>query len=124
VFRDLPPYAGAVETLAQLSRRHRIVIISSKFDWAIPDTLEWIAEQRLPTREIHFVWDKTGVPCDVYLEDAPHNVTALVRSRPEAVVCRFIRPWNDPVPGAKDVTSWADFTRVVQLAGRQRQARA
>ncbi len=121
IFRDLPVYEGALDALARLARRHRIVIVSSKYDWAIPDTLEWIAEHRVPTRELHFVWDKASVDCDVYLEDAPHNLTALVEARPHATVCRFVRPWNQPLAGAVDVNDWPTFVDVVEeLAKRQR----
>ena len=119
LFRHLPLYRGAVEALRALASRHRVVIVSSKFDWAIPDTLEWIAEHRLPTREIHFVWDKTSVPCDVYLEDAPENLAALVERRPQGVVCRMVRPWNRPQPGAVDVRGWDDFSRVVDAVARE-----
>lgn len=114
IFRDLPVYEGALPALETLARDHAIVIVSSKYDWAIPDTLEWIAEHRIVTREIHFVWDKTSVACDVYLEDAPHNLEALVAARPEATVCRFVRPWNEPVPGAVDVDGWAAFVELVR----------
>jgi 5'(3')-deoxyribonucleotidase len=112
-FRDLPVFEGAVETMADLAREHRIVIISSKFDWSIPDTLEWMGQHRVPAREIHFVWDKTTVPCDVYLEDAPHNLEALVSKHPDALVCRMVRPWNQPIKGAADVTDWAAFREAV-----------
>ncbi|MBA2729510.1 MAG: hypothetical protein H0U48_02015 [Euzebyaceae bacterium] len=117
IFRDLPCYEGACDSLRRLSKDHRVVVISSKFDWAIPDTLEWIAEHRVPAREIHFVWDKTAVECDVYLEDAPHNLEALARVRADKVVCRFVRPWNDPVPGTIDVASWEEFVEVVRRVG-------
>jgi 5'(3')-deoxyribonucleotidase len=124
IFRELPAYEGAVETMADLSREHRIVIISSKFDWAIPDTLAWLSEHRVTAREIHFVWDKTTVPCDVYLEDAPHNVEALVTGHPDALVCRMVRPWNRPVEGAADVHDWAEFrTRVHDWAATHPPAR-
>jgi 5'(3')-deoxyribonucleotidase len=113
IFRDLPLFDGAVETMSELGREHRIVIVSSKFDWAIPDTLAWMSEHRVPAREIHFVWDKTSVPCDVYLEDAPHNLDALVASHPDALVCRMVRPWNQPVAGAVDVADWPAFARAV-----------
>lgn len=113
IFRDLPVFPGAVETMTRLATRHRIVIISSKFDWAIPDTLAWVSEHRLPAREIHFVWDKTAVPCDVYLEDAPHNLEALVSAHPDALVCRMVRSWNAPVAGASDVADWDEFERAV-----------
>jgi len=114
IFRDLPVYEGAIETMAQLAREHRIVIVSSKFDWAIPDTLAWMSEHRVPSREIHFVWDKTKVPCDVYLEDAPANLTALVAARPQSLVCRMVRSWNRPVEGARDVAGWVAFRDAVE----------
>ena len=109
IFRDLPPFEGAIETMAALAMQHRIVIISSKFDWAIPDTLAWLSEHRVVAREIHFVWDKTAVPCDVYLEDAPHNLEALVAAYPDSLVCRMVRSWNRPLDGALDVNDWAEF---------------
>lgn len=109
VFRDLPVFDGAIEAMNELARDHRIVIISSKFDWSIPDTLAWMGQHRVPAREIHFVWDKTTVPCDVYLEDAPANVQALVTAHPNSLVCRMVRPWNGPVEGAVDVSDWTEF---------------
>lgn len=114
VFRELPPVPGALGALRELAAEHRIVIITSKFDWAIPDTLAWLAEHRVPCREIHIVWDKASVPCDAYLEDAPHNLEALVAARPEALVCRMVRPWNRPVPGAVDVADWEEFVARVR----------
>jgi len=113
IFRDLPVIDGAIETMTELAREHRIVIISSKFDWAIPDTLAWMGEHRVPAREIHFVWDKTTVPCDVYLEDAPANLEALAAAHPRSLVCRMVRPWNRPVAGAVDVADWAAFAEHV-----------
>ncbi|MDP8903786.1 MAG: hypothetical protein M3N29_00460 [Chloroflexota bacterium] len=131
VFRHLPLIEGALDAMQRLAAEHRIVVVSSKFDWAIPDTLAWLAEHRIPAREIHFVWDKTTVPCDVYLEDAPANLEALVRARREALVCRMVRPWNDPVEGARDVNGWDEFAAVVTeraaqvvAAGRQDLPRA
>ena len=122
IFGELPLYAGAIPALQKLAVDHRIVVVSSKFDWAIPDTLAWLSEHRFPSREIHFVWDKTSVDCDVYLEDAPHNLQALAAAHPDRTICRYVRAWNDPVEGAIDVHDWDEFTEVVgqraaELAG-------
>jgi hypothetical protein len=38
---------------------------------------------------------------------------ALVKHRPNALICRFVRPWNQPVPGAVDVHDWAEFHAIV-----------
>lgn len=114
LFRHLETYPGAVETLERLARsRHLIVILTTKPGWAISDTYAWIADHRLPTREVHILRHKWEVDCDFYLEDAPHNLEHLVAHRPNRVVCRFVRPWNHPVEGAVDVSGWGKFEELV-----------
>ena len=113
IFRVLQPYHGAIDALQRLARDHRVVIVTTKPHFAVHDTFEWIAEHRIPTREVHIVDDKTTVHCDVYLDDADHNVRALVGARPESTVCRFVRPWGTPQPGAIDITSWGEFEELV-----------
>ncbi len=118
LFRHLDTYADAVPALERLAKAgHDIVIITTKPDWAVSDTYAWIADNRLPTREVHITWRKWQVPCDVYLEDAPHQLRRIHRARPEAVVCRFVRPWNDPIPGVHDVASWKGFLQLVDGLG-------
>jgi 5'(3')-deoxyribonucleotidase len=121
VFRHLEPYPDAVETLRELNRGgHDIVIVTAKPDWAVHDTLEWLADHRVPTREIHFTEDKHLVTCDVYLDDSPHKVAELARHRAHAAtVCRFVRPWNVPVEGARDVHGWREFHDLVEALRRR-----
>jgi len=113
VFRHLDPYPDALEVMGRLRRAHEIVIITAKPDWAVHDTFAWIAERRIPTREVHITEAKWRVPCDVYLDDSPRQIIELHGNRPEAGVCRFVRPWNDPVDGVNDVQSWNDFETFV-----------
>ena len=113
IFRHLEPYPGAVETLDRLSRNHEIVIITAKPDWAVHDTFAWMADHRIPTREIHVTEAKWRVPCDVYLDDSPRQIDELHRNRPEAVVCRFVRPWNEPFPGVRTIRDWDEFETLV-----------
>ncbi len=115
VFRHLEPYPSALDSLRTLDDLgHDIVIITAKPDWAIHDTLQWLAEHRIPTREIHITEAKHAVTCDVYLDDSPDQVTRIAAARSEtAIVCRFVRAWNDPVTGAVDVHDWAEFRRTV-----------
>jgi hypothetical protein len=89
------------------------VVITTKPDWAVHDTLAWIADHRIPTREVHITRRKDRVPCDVYLDDAPHLLKQLRTARPGALICRFVRPWNRPVTGVRDVTDWAEFEALV-----------
>jgi 5'(3')-deoxyribonucleotidase len=116
VFRYLEAYPGATETLRALNGEgHDIVIVTAKPDWAVHDTLEWLADHRVPMRQIHFTEDKHTVACDVYLDDAPHQVRELAEHRgATATVCRFVRAWNQPVAGAHDVHGWQEFHDLVR----------
>lgn len=115
LFHGLDPYHGALDALGALHHDgHEIVIVTTKPTFAIDDTYDWLARHEVPTREIHIVDDKTVVECDVYLDDADHNVEALVRHRPDATVCRFVRAWNRPTVGAIDVTDWVGFVNAVR----------
>ncbi|MDP8959299.1 MAG: hypothetical protein M3N51_08925 [Actinomycetota bacterium] len=114
IFRRLEPYEGALEALRRLDREgHEVVILSSKPRWAVHDTFAWIADQRLPTCEVHLTEAKWRVPCDVYLEDAPHQLAKIHDSRPEALTCRYVRPWNRPLLGVRDVQDWDEFVEMV-----------
>ena len=113
VFRHLDTYPGALDSLQRLSRNHDIVIITTKPDFAVHDTFAWISDQRIPTREVHMTENKWRVPCAVYLDDAPHQLEELHRERPDATVCRFIRPWNEPIFGVRDIHDWNEFEALV-----------
>jgi 5'(3')-deoxyribonucleotidase len=124
-FRDAPALPGAVEAVDRIAQRHRLVIVSSKFPWAIPDSLAWLADHAVRAREVHFLWDKGVADCDVYLDDAVHVLRQLVAARPDAMVCRMVRPWNEPVPGTIDIESWDAFEALVdELAEARARAAA
>ena len=117
--RHFDPYPAAVATLEALEGEgHDIVIITAKPDWAIPDTFRWLADHRVPTREVHMQDQKYLVECDVYLDDSPHVVPELVAHRPSSLVCRFVRPWNDVVEGSRSVHSWGAFHEAVTECSR------
>lgn len=117
IFRHLDLLPGADETLRRLrSEGHQIVIVSTKPDWAVHETLNWLADNEIPTREVHLTFSKFEVACDIYLDDAPPVLPELVEHHPDAIVCRFVRPWNKPVEGTVDVSSWAEFHAIVAAA--------
>lgn len=114
VFWHLEPFPGAVEALSALHESgHDIVIVTTKPAFAVDDTHEWIESHRIPTDEIHILEDKWLVSCDIYLDDGPHILPSLLEHRPEATVCRYVRPWNRPLPGAVDVHDFDEFREVV-----------
>ena len=113
LFRHLPTFPEALPALERLARNHEIVIITTKPAWATSETYAWIADQRLPTHEVHITGDKWRVDCDVYLDDGPHNLELLVTERADRTVCRFVRPWNTHVPGVIDIPDWDSFEALV-----------
>ncbi len=115
LFHGLDPYEGALDALHDLrGAGHHLVILTTKPHFSIHDTYDWLARHRVPSTEIHILDDKTQVECDVYLDDANHNLEALHAAHPDAAVCRYVRPWNTPVAGTIDVYDWADFQAVVR----------
>lgn len=114
VFWHLEPFPGAVEALRNLADEgHQIIVLTTKPEFAVEDTYEWIERHRIPAAEIHIIEDKWLVECHVYLDDGPHVLPGLVEHRPQSTVCRYVRPWNRAVPGATDVESFEGFTEVV-----------
>ena len=112
LFWHLEPFPGAVEALVELDEQgHEIVIITQKPRYAIRDTHEWVEIHGI--RQGGHIVDRNEVDADVYLDDGPHMVPALVEHRPDRTVCRYVRPWNEPVPGAIDVHDFDDFREVV-----------
>ncbi len=114
VFRWLRPYPGSLEAIAHLADLgHKIVILTTKPDFAITDTYAWLSEQGIRATEVHILDHKSDVDCDVYIDDADHSGRSLSRLRPTAAVLRYVRPWNNPVEGAIDVHSWSEIVEFV-----------
>ena len=114
VFWYLDPFPGAVEAVRSLvDAGHEIVILTTKPDFAVDDAYHWIELHRIPAAEVHILEDKWIVDCEVYLDDGPHILPGLVEKRPNRVVCRYVRPWNRPVPGAIDVDDFFEFRELV-----------
>ena len=121
IFRDLPLIDGAAPALNQLAIDHNIVIITAKPRWAIHDTFAWLSDNEIPTREVHITSKKWAVECNVYVEDSPFQLPNIVARRPDAMVFRFVRAWNEPVAGAHDINSWAELTDLITTAAKQGQ---
>ncbi len=115
IFRNLRTYDNAVEVLIGLSLAgHEIVILSSKPWWSIHDTLIWLGENKIPSKEIHFIEDKWSINCDVYIDDAPHQLENFVKHVPEKLILRFVRPYNSPVSGTKDLNDWLELSSLLE----------
>ena len=110
IFRHLELYENSQETLLELSKMgHEIVIISSKPWWSIHDTLIWLGENKIPTKEVHFIEDKWTIECDAYLDDAPYQLENFLKNVPEKKIIRFVRPYNSHLEGTHSISKWSDL---------------
>ena len=115
IFRNLETYENSVKVLTELSKEgHEVVILSSKPWWSIHDTLMWLGENKIPSREIHFIEDKWKVECDAYIDDAPHQIKNYVREVPDKLILRFVREYNRPVKGSVDIYNWMELTSLLE----------
>ena len=115
IFRNLITYDNAVEVLYEVSKSgHEVVIISSKPWWSIHDTLVWLGENKIPSKEIHFLEDKWKIDCDVYIDDAPHQLKSFVENVPDKLILRFVRPYNRPIAGTKDLNNWLELNSLLE----------
>ncbi|MEM1332129.1 MAG: hypothetical protein AAGG08_01615 [Actinomycetota bacterium] len=114
IFRHLPVYEGALEVLERLASDHHVVVVTAKPRWAVHDTFAWLSDVGFPTTEVHVIDDKHLVDCDVYVDDSPHVLAALLRHRSDRAILRYVRPWNEPAPGLTSVSDWGDIEATVR----------
>ena len=112
MFRTMPVVAGCAEALWRLSDAGvsiRIITHRLYTNWghsvAVSDTVEWLDANSIPYRDLCFMGEKTDVAADAYIDDAPHNVSAL--RAVGAPVLTFSQPYNLDVEGPR-AEGWAD----------------
>lgn len=121
-FQDgIQAYPEALVALQRLKEEgHELVIITSRPEDARDQTVLWLRDVGIDYDELHVTQDKHSVQaCDVYLDDARHHLDALVRHRPEAMVVRWLTPWNKPVPGTVPAESWPRFLCIVRTVAER-----
>jgi 5'(3')-deoxyribonucleotidase len=124
IFRTMPAFEGAAETLWRLSDAGiwiRIITHRLYVNWghatAVADTVDWLDAVGIPYRDLCFLGAKPQVEADCYVEDAPHNVVALRETGAHVIV--FDQPYNRDIDGPR-ADDWAGIedlvgARVAQL---------
>lgn len=113
----MPVIDGATETLWRLSDAGiwiRIITHRLYVNWAharaVGDTAAWLDRHRIPYRDLCFLGAKPEVQADAYVDDAPHNVTALRDAGNDVIV--FDQPYNRDLPGPRG-RDWGEVESIV-----------
>jgi 5'(3')-deoxyribonucleotidase len=109
--RFAPLDHGIVHTLGA---EHEIHIVTHRPIEAHSTTCDWLERWRIPYDSITFTDDKTMVPTDVFVDDKPENVRALIDHGVDALL--FDRRWNRGANavGLRRVGSWQAFRDYVK----------
>ena len=84
----------------------------------VSDTVQWLDDARIPYRDLCFLGDKPEVGADLYIDDAPHNITALRRAGHDVIV--FDQPYNAELDGPR-ACGWDEVEPLVfELAAPHR----
>jgi 5'-nucleotidase len=124
ILRDLPAIDGAADALWRLSDAGvwiRIITHRLYVNWghaiAVSDTVTWLDEARIPYRDICFLGAKPEVEADLYIDDGPHNIEALLAGGNEVIV--FDQPYNRGAEGVR-ATTWLEVEDLVyEIAARR-----
>lgn len=117
MLRTLPAFDGCADALWRLSDAGiwiRIITHRLYVNWGhaavVSDTVEWLDEAKVPYRDLCFLGDKPEVGADVYIDDAPHNITALRDAGNDVIV--FDQPYNADLEGPR-AHGWAEVEELV-----------
>lgn len=126
LFSSLEPMEEASDSLWELSDlgvRIRIVtyrlVVNFSHSQAVQDTISWLESPRpdgrplVPYRDICFVKDKAHVGCDMYVDDAPHNIESLRKAKGWDNVLVFNQEYNKHINDPR-VNSWGEIVDIVK----------
>lgn len=120
MFRTMPAVEGCADALWRLSDAGvwiRLITHRLYANWghaiAVGDTVAWLDEHGIPYRDLCFLGQKPQVEAHAYLDDAPHNITALRAGGSPVIV--FDQPYNRELEGPR-AHSWGEVEALVVSA--------
>lgn len=117
MFRNMSIYAGATDAVKRLREKGiRVEVVTSRFlpgtdpERVMADTKAWLAEHGIEYDDIHFTDTKADAGCDLYIDDAPHNIVALQASGKQTII--FEQQYNVDCLGDR-VKDWDELEKLV-----------
>lgn len=124
LFLAAPVLPGAAEAIRRVHNLgHTIAFITAKPRWAAGHPGEWLIKHDIPFDEIHVTNDKTYVRCDLYVDDAEHNILDFYIHTDATVVQYAAWPYvnggrmfldPDSDLGYYYATCWDDIVEIVE----------
>jgi 5'(3')-deoxyribonucleotidase len=115
LYLDMGMIAGAGPALRRLSNmgiRIRIIthrlVIEHFHRIAVGQTVEWLDRHGIPYWDLCFMGEKGAVNADLYVEDGPHNIEALLREQRDVIVFSHAANRHIDVPAAGRARTWAE----------------
>ena len=99
----------------QMHDTHTIHIVTHRPEGARPTTRAWLRQHGIRYDSLTFSEDKTVVKTDVFIDDRPENVEALLAKGVRAVL--YDRPWNQHADGLPRVNTLVQFRDYVKAVG-------
>ena len=112
-FRNLPLMPGALEALAEISRKNKVFICSSPADTPYCKSEKFASiEEKLGTRwraRTLFRKDKTGVPADILIDDKPKIIGASIPKWEHVI---FDHMYNRHIKDKRRIT-WQNYREIL-----------
>jgi 5'(3')-deoxyribonucleotidase len=125
LFDRLDPDPEGVAVLSELAAEgHAVHYVTARHVEGVSPaemavrTREWIGRHGLPAHSLTMTTEKASVPTDVFLDDAPHNVEALLKAGHSAPMLLH-RAWNAEAIHLPRVLSWRSFASRVRAMARR-----
>lgn len=107
---------GAIDGVAALAKLGDVEVVSHRPRAAVRDTLAFLTYTQLPLAGVHLLTSeepKSGIGCDVYIDDGPHVIEELQKAGKEVVV--YSAPYNQESMGLR-AYGWDDIPKLVEEA--------
>lgn len=127
LYAGLPVMGGASDVLWRLSDEgHHIRVITKRFvkngqhGKVVADTAAWLDMVNVPYRDLAFLAKKTDLHADVYIDDAPSNITLFQKEYKDYII--FDAPYNRDLTGDR-ASDWNEVYDLIQIRAEQDKLR-
>ncbi len=127
----IPGAGPALRRLSNLGLRIRIIthrlVIEHFHQIAVAQTVEWLDRHGIPYWDLCFMGEKGAVNADLYLEDSPHNIEALLGDGRNVIVFTHSANRHLEVAPGRRAQGWGEAEGLIEerfRAWRQRLGEA